>query len=408
MRIAGIVVIGLLYACASWAQAGEFVDDFDSKELQLDASGRDGWAYMTGDGQAVMSLARAEGVGIIEVDARQDQRNIWWALIRRSVSASIDGNELQLPDRELRVEARIRSSHAPRRVNLHFNHSRTTDFHSHLMEFDIATAGEWDVISMTTRDFDAGPDDEVFVQLALMDWGRDLFRVEVDYIKVSVVDPFFAGPDLGEPLPYRAAIPPVESFAANAVPAASGIVDHVYPQANLGGWTGAGEPGAERLLAVSGTLVTLMRWDPGLISQCVPTGWGMLELSTERVYRADTELEEFGMLRVVEILGGDLGWHRDTVTLESFLAGDSFEKVLNEQMIVDVEAAAKRGGKTHVMISPPVLRRLFSGRTRGLAILGQGSIHASFYSPASPDPDRRPRLFFNIEQPDDGCRETLH
>ena len=155
MRIAGIVVTGLLCACASWAQAAEFVDDFDREEMQLDASGRKGWAFMTGDGQAVIDFTQGAGVGVIEVDARQDQRNIWWAIIRRSVSASIDGNVLHVPGKELRVEARIRSSHAPRRVNLHFNHSRTTDFHSHLMEFDIANAGEWHVISMTTQEFDA-------------------------------------------------------------------------------------------------------------------------------------------------------------------------------------------------------------------------------------------------------------
>ena len=77
-------------------------------------------------------------------------------------------------------------------------------------------------------------------------------------------------------------------------------------------------------------------------------------------------------------------------------------------MTVDVAPATEHGGKTHIAISPPVLRRLFNGRTKGLAILGQGSIHASFFSSASADPDLRPRLYFNIEQPNDGCKETLH
>jgi hypothetical protein len=41
----------------------------------------------------------------------------------------------------------------------------------------------------------------VYAQLALMDWGLGRYRVDVDYVRVDVVDAAAAGPDLGEPVP---------------------------------------------------------------------------------------------------------------------------------------------------------------------------------------------------------------
>ena len=106
---------------------------------------------------------------------------------------------------ELRIEARIRVSHAPRRVNLHLNTQRTTDFHSHLMEFDIPDSETWHTISMTTRDFPAVPGDTVFGQMALIDWGLEKYRVDVDYFKVDIVDVARAGPDNGAGGPVSSA-----------------------------------------------------------------------------------------------------------------------------------------------------------------------------------------------------------
>jgi hypothetical protein len=94
-------------------------------------------------------VATGEGHASIVVDARDDRRNVWWALIKHRVSQAIDVERLAQPGWELRVEARVRTSHAPRRVNLHVHTQRTTDFHSHLMEFDLPVAGVWHTISMT-------------------------------------------------------------------------------------------------------------------------------------------------------------------------------------------------------------------------------------------------------------------
>ena len=138
----------------------QFLDDFC-----MNTQGISNWTWYTGDGSATMDFQQGKGFASIAVDATGDQRNIWWALIRREVTAGLDLDLLTRPGYELRVEAKIRSSHAPRRVNLHLRTQRTVDNHSHLMEFDIPDTG-WHTISMTTQGFDARPGDQVFGQLA--------------------------------------------------------------------------------------------------------------------------------------------------------------------------------------------------------------------------------------------------
>ena len=103
--------------------------------------------------------------------------------------------KLKRPDYELRVEARVRPSHSPRRVNFMINTQRTTDFHEHLREYDLAQKSDWQVISMTTRNFDAGPGDEINVQLGVTDWGPGKYYVDLDYYRAEVVKVADAKPD---------------------------------------------------------------------------------------------------------------------------------------------------------------------------------------------------------------------
>jgi len=389
-------LIGLLLIGGLQTADAEFVDEFGDGQMIHDPAGRSGWFWLTGDGDAAMTFSQAAGIGRIEVDARADRRNIWWAFVRHSVSAAVDAEELAQPDRELRIEAKVRSSVAPRRINLHVNHSRTTDFHSHLMEFDLPDSTNWHTISMTTRHFDARPDDEVFVQMALMDWGRETYSLEVDYLKVTVVDPLQSGPDLGSPLPYRPSIPPIESYGFAVATAEDAIVDSEWPTVNLDGWENTSEQDGRPLVAVGATQMALLRWDMSAHRKRTPAGWGVLELTTDQVFRADTSLEEFGELRVVEILDGDPSWTRESVTYENLLDGKATGAVFNGQMLVDVMPAGERGGKTHIAVSPAVLERLLSGRTRGIAIFAQGAIYASFYSGSSPQRADGPKLYFNL------------
>lgn len=381
---------------ALWPEtaSAQFVESFD-RPVSLDqANARSGWAFRTGDGEAEMNLSSADGIGVVTVDARKDQRGIWWAMVRRSVSASIDDDLLARPDRELRVEARVRTSAAPRRINLHFNHSRTTDFHSHLMEYDLPDS-EWRTISFTTKGFHATPRDEVFVQLAMIDWGRELFKLEVDYIKVDVVDPAKSRPDLGDPLPYRPDIPDIAGLQHHLPITEDATVDSASPRVNFADWADWSSGDPIPALSVSGAQMIVLRPDLSAFRGRKPAGWGVIELTTQSLQWANTDLEEFGYMRAMEVLGGDPQWVRGKVTRESLLAGQSEQAVLG-QMVIDVPPARRRGEKTYILVSPPVLERLISGRTKGIAIAAQGAVNATFASSRASDPAMRPKLHFSV------------
>ncbi len=383
-----------LLTCAISADA-QFLETFDDPVLRVDQSGLEGWSFFTGDGKATIDFrSTAEGYASILVDATRDRRNIWWALIKHKVSQEMDLETLALPGWELRVEARIRSSHAPRRVNLHVNTQRTTDFHSHLMEFDIPEAETWYTISMTTRDFPVETGDTVFAQMALMDWGLGRYRVDIDSFKVDVVEAARVGPDLGEPLPYHPPVPDPGTFE-HAIPAAeSAIIDVANPDVNLGGWSVLEGGSRRRLLTVGGTMWVILRWNLDVFQGRRVADHGLLELTTHSVQRNKEEMKDFGLVRVVEILAGDPSWRRNTVTVASLLRREAFEEVFNSQMIIDWPVTETAGAKTWFTISRPVLQRLADGRTLGIAVTPLGSINASF---STREADA-PRLLFNIEE----------
>jgi hypothetical protein len=115
------------------------------------------------------------------------------------------------------------------------------------------------------------------------------------------------------------------------------------------------------------------------------------------VDRAEYDSAGTGLLRVVEILGGDPDWTGATVTLRSFTAGRPLGAVLNPQMIIDVPVTGRRGGRTLVTISEPVLQRLVDGRARGLALRPLGAISAAFFTRGYFDGVAAARLYFNLE-----------
>jgi hypothetical protein len=387
--LAGLLLQGMAFA--------EFVDSFDGSDLAQDPAAVTGWAFFTGDGAAVMDFAGGEGFASIHVDATADRRNVWWALIRRQVSQDLDLNQLARPGYELRIEARVRLSHAPRRVNLHLNTQRTTDFHSHLMEFDIADADRWHTISMTTRDFDARPGDAVFGQMALMDWGLDKYRADVDYFKVSVVEAAAAGPDLGEPVLYHPLVPDIKTYKHTVSAAADCMIDSEYPQINFNNWHTQEADGKTVLLTTGGSQVVILRWDLGAFAGKKIPDYGLLELTTFGVQQGP-EQKDFGLIRVVEILGGDADWRQETVTWDNFFAAQPMDQVLNPQMIIDVKVSEEKGGKILIPISRPVLQRLIDGRTKGLALRPLGAIAASFYAMENSQSTQGPRLYFNTEE----------
>ena len=355
----------------------QFIDRFDS--LSIDRRGVDGWTYFSGDGSATISFAQAgKGFASIDVDARNDTLGIWWGLIRRRVSAQMDLGLLTEPRRAFRIEARIKVSHAPRRVNLHLNTQRTTDFHSHLMEFDIPDTAGWHTISMTTRGFDARPGDSVYGQLALMDWGLERYRVLLDYLRVDIVKTDSAGPDKGVQVPYHPPVPSPSSFDRHEPVSHDAIIDRDCAESNFNLWSAPGGDERTILLTVGGSQWVILRWDLARFAGGKVIGSGLLELTTYDLQRLPERGKDFGMVRVAEISGGDPRWDQNAVTWNALHRGES--AVVNDQMIIDIDVAPRRGGSTLATISQPVLQRMIDGTTRGLALKPLGAVQASFYA----------------------------
>ncbi len=378
--------------------SAQFCDDFNAPTLRKDSSGINGWTYFTGDGSAVMDFSLSgKGYSTVHVDATRDKRGIWWALIRRRVSAEMDLGLLSNPRHALRIEARIKVSDAPKRVNLHLNTQRTTDFHSHLMEFDIPDTSNWHTISMTTHQFDAIPRDSVFGQLALMDWGLERYDVNIDYFKVNIVNLDSIGPDQGVQVPYH---PPVQKPATMRyhVPVEqNGMVDTEYPQMTFSNWYTRDESGKTDLVTVSGTQFVVLRWNLSAFAGKNVDGSGLLELTTHSVQRSSDYEKDFGMVRIVEIIGGKPLWNRKDINYATLCQGQALSHVLNSQMIIDININERKGGKSFAMIPKPVLQRLVDGKTLGLAIRPLGAVNASFYASSERERKKGAVLHFNCD-----------
>jgi hypothetical protein len=266
------------------------------------------------------------------------------------------------------------------------------------MEYDLAEAGTWYTISLTTRGFDAKPGDTVNAQMALMDWGLGRYRVDVDYLKVDVVEAAKAGPDMGPPIPYHPPVADPASFAAGLTVAADMTVDLAEPGVNLNDWAITDAGGKASVVSVGGTRIALLRWDFGEAAGRKAAGPGLLELTTRALELSTEERPDFGQIRVVEILGGEPAWDERTATWTGLSRGAPLDRVLNPQMIIDWPVTAEDGGKTYLTIPAPVVQRLVDGRTLGLALMPLGAIEASFYAREERGGAAAARLLINAKE----------
>jgi hypothetical protein len=376
--------------------SAQFFDGFDHLKLDPD----NGWFFKAGDGTATMDFRQGgPGYASIFVDGTTDRRGIWWALIERKVSDNMDLTPLQKPGHEFRIKARVRSSHAPRRINLQVLTQRTTDYESQLMEYDIPDTDNWHTFSMTTHGFDAKPGDTIFGHMALMDWGLEKYRLDVDYIKVDLVDTATAGPDQGEAVPYHPPVADRKSFTQKIQVAADSSIDIENTDVNANDWYLQDATGKKiNLLTVDGTHYVILRWDLHRFAGKKVAGHGLLELTTYSVQRKAERIKDFGLVRVVEILGGDPGWDQKTVTTDSLCHYQALNRVLNPQMIIDWPITEGDGGKTYLTIGHPVLQRLIDGKTLGIAIKPLGAINASLYSLEDGNGENSPQLYFNLDK----------
>ena len=363
----------------------QFLDTFDGAKVT-------GWSAITGDGAATLELEQSDGRLRLNIDATRDRYGVWWTCIKRDVTASLNLKRLADPRYELRVEARVRDSHAPRRVNFMINTQRTTNYHQHLREFDIADT-QWHEISMTTRDFDAKPGDTVFVQLCATDWGLDKYFVDIDSYRADVVRADRAGPDKGEPLIYHPLVPDVAAFAQHLGVTHDSVINLDFPEVNFDDWHIDTVNGSARVLTVDANQWIVLRWDFGAQRGARATGAGVLELTTASLAIGGKYIEalgqdfgeEFGKIHVIEILGGDPDWDQRTVSYQSLTRGAKYEDVFNPQMTIDLEPGAKPGDKAYFTLPRPVMQRLLDGTTKGILIRPLGALAASVYSSENPD-----------------------
>jgi hypothetical protein len=390
-----LAVCSLALATASRAQ---FFDSFEGRTI-------DGWFHFTGDGAARMDFVPRDGFARIEIDASDDRHNVWWSIIKRDVTPFLDLGKLRDPAYALRVEARVRPSHAPRRVNFMLNTQRTTDFHEHLREYDLASTSDWHTISFTTDPFDAGPGDTVFVQLGVTDWGPDQYHLDVDYYRADVVRRDSAPPDLGEPLIYHAPVPPLDRFAHHLPATHDSVINADFPDVNFNDWHVVDSAGTTPVLTVTARQWPILRWDFERFRGQQVDGLGVLELTTHSVPKGGKYIDhygedlgiEFGKVRVIEILGGDAGWDQTTVTYRSLMQGATVADVFNSQMIYDVELSDQPGSTTTITLSRPVMQRLLDGRTKGLVLWPLGALTPSIYATEA-EGDRGPTLHFNTKR----------
>lgn len=398
MRNVTIILFVIVTFLTTPHSRAQFIDNFNEAELTKDPNGINGWTYLTGDGTATVDFSESgKGYASMSVDATKDKRGIWWAIIKRCVSQNMDLSLLRRPKHELRIEARIRVSHSPKRVNLSLNTNRSTDFHLNLMEFDIDDTTSWNTISYTTRGFDAVPGDTVYGQLAMMDWGLKKYRVDVDYFRVDIVNPDTAGPDKGIQVPYHPPISDPFSFDYHIPAIQDGIIDMQYPDMAFNDWSAKDGNAEANLLTVSGSQYVILRWDLREFAGKKIKGSGLLELTTYSLQRSTDYQKDFGMVRVTEIVEGDLNWNHKTATYDRFTQGKPIDNVVNSQMIIDVDINPLRNGKNYITISNPVLQRLIDGKTLGLAIKPLGSVIASFYSIENSDEKIDAKLHLNVD-----------
>lgn len=369
---------------------GQFLDHFDSTKIHPD------WMCFGGAGEVEIDFEQEPEHASIYLDATNDKMNVWWGIIKRHVK-NLDQEKLAKAGYELRVESKIKVSHAPRRVNMSFNHQRTSDFHSFLMEFDIADTGNWHVISMTTEDFDVKPNDNIHVQLALMDWGLSKYKVQIDYMKVDVVDPRETSPDLGNPQMYHPPVPPVSSFDKNLMVQQDAVIDKIYPDKNFHSWTDPLQPQLQNLLPVSHEQIIILKFDTEKYKDAIPLGNSVLALHLHHLEHSSDYKKDFGIVRLIEIFDGDENWDQSAVTYQSFMQGQVFEDVFNQQTIIDVDLTGHENKTIYFTISEAVMKRLLSGHTKGLAIFPLGAVHASFYGSEVSSKEVRPALFFNTK-----------
>lgn len=386
--------IFLLIIWLPFLAGAQFYENF---ETDKDALGKEvaGWDWFTGDGNATITFIQKENFATIVVDGTGDERNIWWALVKKEVTQFIDVEQLSKPGYGLRIEAKVRPHVAPRRINLYIHTNRPTnhDSHDNLKEYDLSLANEWKVISLTSDGLNVQRENKVFAQLSLMDWGNDIYKIDIDYFKVEVVDMKNIEADLGEPIAYWPPLDDPQIFREKLKVSDDAVINLDYPEVNMNNWQDATHD--VNIITVNDRQWIILKFDFSQYAGEKIAGQGQLAIYTFNVQKAITEIEEFNKIRITEIIGG-ADWQEETVTYKNLLSQEPVNEVVNQQMIVDAPVSIEKGRPTVVTINRPVMQRLLEGTSKGIAITTLGGINASFYSHEE-DKQLAAELRFNLK-----------
>lgn len=353
-----------------------------------------GWRTATGDGHVIFKQKTENGKVVLQIDPRNDKRNVWYAFMHQSISESIDIEKLKLPGYELRMEARVKASHAPRRINMYLT---SLDAGGFLREFDLQEKEKWYTISMVTEGFKFDPKLPLMTQVSLMDWGiSDVFELSIDYIKVDLIKTTDTNlPQYGLPLVYRPELKAASFYSVEIPVSANATIDKSFPDEPLYRWIFADKADTVQVIQVDQSKTALLKWELSQYRGKKADGAGQLEITTYSIARRDKSPKDFGEIRFSEINNQPAPWDERSVTQASFLNGVLFHEVVNSQCIIDSSVTSVKGGKTVVTISQSVLQRLIDGKSSGIAIKPLGLISASFYDRT--DQKFAAKLRFNIK-----------
>lgn len=394
--IAGAITLVLL----GLSQGGraQFAEEFSQPTAGFQEQGVTGWNSVFGDGEVLFTQKVEAGHASLRVDARLDPRNIWYAFMQTDVVPALSREALRQPHHALHIEARVRPSHAPRRVNLYLASPQTEGQPSFLREFDLPTANEWYTISMTSQAFELGEQAPLIGQVSLMDWGNsDVYQLDVDYLRVSIVDTTQAPKDQARAVRYRPPLAGASSFRSELKVSDDTMIDRAFPDENFNAWVL--NDSLLPVLTVDATKIVVLRWDFSQMKGQNIQGEGQLELYTQAVQRRQDNPKDFGEIRICEIIGGPKNWQEEKVTYQTLLNDQPIDKVINAQTVVDVPLTPGYGSKTTVTISQYVLQRLLDGQTSGLAILPLGLINGTLVSREQENDRYAARLRFNLSSP---------
>ena len=114
-----------------------------------------------------------------------------------------------------------------------------------------------------------------------MDWGLEKYRVDVDYIKVDIIDPATAGPHKEDPIPYHPPVASPTNFSEHVDVAQDSIIDLVDTDVNENDWSVEDKAhGKINLLGMDESHRTILRWDLSHFAGRKVADNGLLELST--------------------------------------------------------------------------------------------------------------------------------